>query len=320
MTRTARSQSDTAGGPGLAPLLAVGTTLVLWSSAFVAIRHLGHSVGPGALSLGRLLVASAALGVLLLARGRRRLPARADWPLLVLGGASWFGLYNLSLNESERRIDAGTAALLVQVGPIIVALLATVFLGERLTSSLVIGMAIGFGGVVLIGEASSSHSGGDLVGVLLAVVAAVSFAVGVLSQKRLLRRLSALEVTFWYCLVGTLVCLPWSGQLVHVVGTAPAATLAWIVYLGVFPSAVAFTTWAFALSSADAGRFSLSTFLVPFLTALLAWLTLHEVPPALAFVGGALCIGGVLLTRRRPKAAPSGPAVPVTAEEAGTRA
>lgn len=279
------------------PLAAVATTLVLWASAFVGIRHLGETVPPGSLSLARLLVMVLALVALM--RGRLpRLPTRREWPLVVAGGASWFGVYNLALNEAERRIDAATAALIVQIGPILVALLATFFLGERLTRWLVTGMAVGFGGVVLIGHATSRGSNGDFVGVLLAVVAAVTFAVGVLTQKRLLPTIRPLELTFWYAVVGAAVCLPWSGELVGVVSDASADTLWWIVYLGVFPSAIAFTTWAYALSHADAGKFAQSTFLVPFITALMAWLLLDEVPPLLSFVGGALCIAGVLLARR----------------------
>lgn len=283
------------------PLAAVATTLVLWASAFVGIRHLGESVPPGALSLSRLLVMAVAL--LALMRGRLpRLPTKREWPLIVAGGASWFGVYNLALNESERRIDAATAALIVQIGPLLVALLATFFLGERLTTWLLIGMGVGFTGVVIIGRASSQGDNGDLVGVLLSVVAALTFAVGVLTQKKLLPRMGALDLTFWYALVGAVVCLPWAGETVSVLGDASADTLWWILYLGVFPSAIAFTTWAFALSHADAGKFAQSTFLVPFITALMAWFLLDEVPPALAFLGGGLCIAGVLLTRRAPAA------------------
>lgn len=281
------------------PLAAVATTLVLWASAFVGIRHLGESVPPGALSLSRLLVM--ALALLALMRGRLpRLPTGREWPLIIAGGASWFGVYNLTLNESERRIDAATAALIVQIGPLLVALLATFFLGERLTKWLLIGMGVGFTGVVIIGRASSQGDNGDLVGVLLAVVAALTFAIGVLTQKKLLPHMGALDLTFWYAVVGAVVCLPWAGQTVSVLGDASADTLWWILYLGIFPSAIAFTTWAYALRHADAGKFAQSTFLVPFITALMAWFLLDEVPATLAFLGGALCIAGVLLTRRKP--------------------
>lgn len=289
--------------PKYAAALAAALTLVLWASAFVAIRHLGRDVPPGALSLGRLLVATIVLGALVLRR-RPQWPARHDWPLLLLCGAAWFGVYNLTLNAAERRIDAGTSALIVQVGPILVTLLATVFLGERLTGRLVVGMVIGFAGVVVIARGSSSSSG-DLLGVVLALVAALTYAIGVLAQKPLLSRgLPGLEVTFLACAIGSVVCLPWSGQLVHAVRHAPSSDMLWLVYLGVLPTALGFTSWAFALRRTDAGKLALTTFLVPFIATGIAWLTLDEVPPALAFLGGALCITGVLVSRWKPRRTP----------------
>jgi len=297
----APTQIEPPAGRAWLPILAAVTTLLLWASAFVAIRHLGKDVPPGALSLGRLLVASLALGVLVLRRPRRW-PARRDWPLMLLCGVAWFGIYNLALNESERRIDAGTAALIVQIGPIIVALLATVFLGEQLHRWLLIGMVVGFAGVVVIAQGSAEGGSRDLVGVVLAAVAAVTYAIGVLAQKPLLGRLPALEVTWLACLIGTATCLPWTGELVDVVRTAETSSLLWIVYLGLAPTAVAFTTWAYALHRTDAGTLSLTTFLVPLIATGIAWLLLDEVPPTLAFAGGALCIIGVVMTRRKPQA------------------
>jgi drug/metabolite transporter (DMT)-like permease len=299
-TAPVRPTTGTSASSSL-PLLAAGVTLVLWASAFVAIRHLGHDVPPGALSLARLLIGALVLGGFLLRRPRSW-PQRRDWPLLLLCGVAWFGVYNIALNAAERRIDAGTSALVVQVGPIIVALLATVFLGERMSRWLLIGMAIGFVGVVVIGRGSSSGHG-DLLGVLLAIVAAVTYAIGVLAQKPLVGRLPGLEITFLACLIGAVVCLPFAGQLVDVVRDAPASTLLWTAYLGVFPTAIGFSTWAYALKHSDAGRLALTTFLVPFLATGLAWVLLDEVPPGLAFVGGALCIAGVLLTRKKPRPA-----------------
>ena len=291
-------ESGESGPPAWLPLAAVATTLVLWASAFVGIRHLGESVPPGPLSLSRLVIMTLALVVLM--KGRLpRLPTRREWPLVLAGGITWFGVYNLALNESERRIDAGTAALIIQIGPILTALFATFFLGERLTKWLLIGMGVGFTGVAIIGRASSQGENGDLVGVLLALVAAVTFAVGVLTQKKLLSGMKVLDMTFWYAVVGAVVCLPWAGQTVSVLSDASADTWWWIVYLGIFPSAIAFSTWTYALSHADAGKFAQSTFLVPFITSLMAWLLLDEVPPAMAFLGGGLCIAGVLIARRR---------------------
>lgn len=295
--RTTRTQDRR--GPVLT-LLAVAATLILWASAFVAIRHLRGDVPPGPLALARLLVGAIALGVMVARRPRRWPSSVRDWALVIACGVSWFGIYNVALNASEQHIDAGTSALVVQVGPIIVTLLATVLLGERLNRWVVLGLAIGFGGVVVIAEGASGHHG-DLVGVLLAALAAVMYAVGVLTQKPLLSRLPGLEVTFLACAIGAVACLPWAGGLVHVVTHAPASDLWWMVYLGVLPTAVGFSLWAFALHHTDAGKLAMTTFLVPFLATGIGWILLSEVPPWTAFVGGALCIAGVLLTRRRPR-------------------
>lgn len=302
MTQTPEQTAEPAAGPAPTwqPVAAIGVTLILWASAFVAIRHLGHEVTPGALSLGRLLIAALVLSALL-ARAPRSRFTRNEVVLLLGCGIAWFGIYNLALNDSERRIDAATAAMVVQVGPILIALLAALFLGERLTGWLLLGMAIAVGGVVVIGSAMRGDGGSDLDGVLLALLAAATYAIGVVCQKVLLRRLSGLEVTCYACWIGAVVCLPWIGDLGDVVRHGSTENLALIAYLGVFPTAIAFSTWAYALRHTDAGRLALTTFLVPAIATVLAWALLDEVPPALAFGGGALCVVGVLLTRKPPK-------------------
>ncbi|WP_241005315.1 DMT family transporter [Nocardioides sp. zg-1228] len=302
-TSTASSQptAPLAPAPWL-PVAAGAVTLVMWASAFVVIRHVAHDISPGALGSGRLLVAALVVLPLVLRRGWVR-PTRREWALLAAGGVGWFGVYNLALNAGERHVDAGTAAMIIQIGPVIVALLAVPLFGERLHAWLLGGMVVGFAGVAVIAKGSSGDTDASLLGVGLVLVAAVMYAVGVLTQKVLLRRLPPVQVVFVSFLTGALICLPFSGDLPSIVAGG-GAELWWIVYLGVFPTAVAFTTWAYALTHTDAGALSLTTFLVPGIATLIAWLTIDEVPPALTFVGGALAITGVLMTRRKPRPTP----------------
>jgi drug/metabolite transporter (DMT)-like permease len=308
MTRPSARVGPAAGRSTALPLLAVAVTLLLWSSAFVAIRHLGHSFSPGSLSLGRLLVGSVALGVVLLTRGWAA-PSRRDWLGLVAIGVLWFGLYNVALNAGERRVDAGTAAMLIQISPVLVAVLAAVFLKEKATPMLGIGLLVAFTGVVLIATSTSGNGSRDPVGVLLCLVAAAAYAVSLILQKPLVSRLSAIEVTWVACTVGAIACLPFAGSLVQDTADASAGDVAWVVYLGVFPTAIAFSTYAFALASMTAGNLSVTTYLVPPITVLLSWVLLSEVPPAMAYVGGALCLVGVALARRHPgPRVPDGPA------------
>ena len=171
---------------------------------------MGEDLSPGALALGRLLIGTAVLALLLLGRGWVR-PTRREWALIAVCGVGWFGIYNVALNAAEQHLDAGTTAMLVNIGPILIAVFAGLLLGEGFPRWLVAGIAVAFAGVVLIGIATRGAET-DLVGVVLCVVAAVTYAGGVVAQKPVLRRLPGLQVTFPACAIGAVCCLPWAGR------------------------------------------------------------------------------------------------------------
>jgi drug/metabolite transporter (DMT)-like permease len=215
-------------------------------------------------------------------------------------GLLWFAGYNLALNAAERRVDAGTAAMLVNIGPILIAILAGAILHEGFPRALLTGCAVAFSGVVVIGLATTEGGNASTAGVALCLVAACAYAGGVVSQKPVLRHISAMKTTFLCCVIGATACLPFAPELLREVRVAPPSAIAWMLYLGVFPTALAFTTWAYALARSNAGRLAAMTYLVPPLSILMGWLLLGEVPPALAIAGGALCLVGVAITRRGP--------------------
>jgi drug/metabolite transporter (DMT)-like permease len=283
------------------PVAAVAVTLVLWASAFVAIRHLATDFSAGALSLGRLLVGAVALGAVALPRGLPR-PARDDWFALVVIGVLWFGVYNVALNQGEHHVDAGTSVMLIQISPVLIAVLATLFLGERFTVWLGVGLTLAFAGVILISVAQPDGQN-DLVGVLLCLLAALVYSISLVVQKPLVSRLSALHVTWVACTIGAIACLPFAGRLVSDTRHASGAEIWWVVYLGVFPTAIAFTTYAFALQHMSASSLGVTTYLVPPITIVMAWAFLGEVPPTMAYAGGALALVGVAVARRKPRVA-----------------
>jgi drug/metabolite transporter (DMT)-like permease len=299
-TTTPRRPAPVLGeGAAATTLTAVAITVTAWSSAFVAIRDVRDAFDPGALALGRLLLGCAILGAILLARRTWVAPTRREWVLLVACGVAWFALYNVVLNAAEQRVDAGTAAMLVGVGPIIIALLAGAVLGEGFPRWLLAGALVAFGGVVVIGIATTGGSGSDALGIVFCVTAAFAWAVGVLTQKPVLRRIPALQATWTSCTIGMVACLPFCGQLWRGLGHASAGHTADLVYLGAVPTSLAFCTWAFALSRMPAGRLGVTTYLVPPLTIAIAWPTLGERPPVLALAGGLIALVGVSLSRRR---------------------
>lgn len=291
----------------------VAVTVMLWASAFVVVRAAGEHFSPGALALGRLLVGAIALSLFVAVRAVRTgsapgVPRGRTLVILVLWGAAWFGGYNLALNAAELRLDAGTTALLVNVSPLLVGLFAGLLLGEGFPARLMIGMSVALLGVVAIAAATGTGRG-DAVGVLLALLAALLYAGSVIVQKRLLIRVDALTVTWLGCLVGAVVCLPFAPELIAAVRSAPGPSVLGVVYLGVFPTAIAFVTWGYALSRMSAGRLAASTYTVPPLVVLMSWLLLGESPAVLALIGGAVCLAGTAIAtiaKPRTRVGPGG--------------
>jgi len=299
-------------------LAAASVTVVLWASAFVAIRSGGRYFDPGALALGRLLAGSVVLGAVWLIRGRGRgggarasrargggveagrgWPPRAAWPGIVCAGVLWFGVYMVALNWGEQHVDAGTAAMVVNIGPVLIAVLGGWLLREGFPRRLLAGMAVSFAGAVVVGLSESGGGRASLLGVGMCLLAAVSYATAVVAQKPALRHASALQVTTFGCFIGTLATLPFAGRLVSQAAAAPLPATLTLVYLGVFPTALAFTTWAYALSRTTAGKMGATTYVVPALVVVMSWTILGQTPKALGFLGGALCLAGVAVSRRR---------------------
>ncbi|WP_394552476.1 DMT family transporter [Agromyces sp. MMS24-JH15] len=293
--------APTATSGGRAPdwrvLAATVVVLVLWASAFIAIRGIGDHLSPGSIALGRQLVGSVALIAIAVWR-RPPLPRGRGLVLVIVYGVIWFAGYTLVLNIAERHLDAGTTAMLVNVAPLIVAVVAGIAFKEGFPRPLMIGLGIGFTGVVII-ALGGAGAHGDLLGIVLGLVAAVLYASGLLVQKVALRTTDALSATWVGCVVGALALLPFLPNLVTEVGTAPPAAIAATVYLGIFPTAVAFLLWAYVLQRSTAGATASATLAVPAIAVLLSWLLLGELPTIAALVGGALCLIGVAWSRRR---------------------
>ncbi|MER5733300.1 DMT family transporter [Streptomyces sp. NPDC002138] len=302
------TSSDASERPGTdrRALLAAAVTVLLWASAFVSIRASADHFAPGALALGRLLTGSVALVVLLAVR-RGGVPPRQAWPGILGSGVLWFGVYMVVLNWGEQLVDAGTAAMVVNIGPVLIALLGGWFLEEGFPPLLLAGMAVSFAGAVIVGFSTAGSGASPVLGLLLCLLAAVAYASGVVLQKPALRYATPTQVTTYGCLTGTVACLPFGGQLLSDLARAPLTATLNVVYLGLFPTALAFTTWAYALSRTTAGKMGATTYAVPAVVILISWLALDEVPGGLTLLGGAVCLGGVAVSRLRGPLRPAPP-------------
>src|SRR5690554_6438421 len=169
-------------------LIAIVVTVLAWSSALIVIRGVAPYFSGGPLALGRLLVGAGLLALLLI--GRRWVkPTAREWVLILVFGVAWFGIYNVALNTAEQTLDAGTTAMLANIGPILIALGAGLFLGEGIPKWLAIGAGVAFIGVIFIGFGTGASGFGDGWGVVWCLIAALDYAIGVLCQKRVLTRM-----------------------------------------------------------------------------------------------------------------------------------
>ena len=274
-------------------------TVTLWGSAFVGIRAAGAALSPGSLALGRLIVSCILLGVVAAVR-RDRLPSPRDLVAIAIYGVLWLAIYSTSLNAAERIVDAGTAALLINVGPIVVAILAGIFLHEGFPRRLFAGCAIAFAGCAAIGFATTQTRTGAGIGMVLLAVAMLAYSTAIVVQKPVLARVPSFQVTWLGVAAATMACLPFAPSLISELPKAGAAAIAWTVYLGAFPTAIGFASWGYALRRTKAGQLSTLTYLAPVVAVVLGWVVLGERPPWLALAGGAVAIAGVYYARRLP--------------------
>jgi drug/metabolite transporter (DMT)-like permease len=274
-------------------LVALAFALVVWASAFAGIRAGLRAYSPANLAILRFLVASLVLAVYALIAHFRR-PQLRDLPGLALTGAIGITFYNLALNYGETRVTAGAASLLIASTPIWTALAARFWLHEKLTAIGWCGVFVSFAGVALIssGEGEGIHLSPQA---LIILAAAVTSALYMILQKHYLGRYSALEFTAYSIWFGTALMLPFGGGLVHTLRVAPVSVTLAVIYLGIFPGALAYVAWAYVLSHGAAGRTATLLYVVPIVAICIAWIWLGEVPRLISLVGGGVALGGVVI-------------------------
>ena len=264
--------------------------VVLWASAFPAIRVAAPELGPIGLSFIRLLVA--ALALLILAPFLKvRMPAARDLLLIVV--TAFFGMttYQLLLNTGEIFVPAGTASIIVAAAPLVSVGIAMVAFQEKLTVLRVVGSALALAGVITV---CLARAGLSLTATVWIVVAAMVVQ-GVYHplSRMLLRRYTALEVAIYAMVAGTLMTIPfvpfgWQS----IVSASPGAWLG-AVYLGILPSAVGFVLWGYAVARLPVITSTSLLYLVPAVAVLISFVWLGELPLPVELIGGAVVIVGV---------------------------
>ena len=290
-------------------LFYVAIAMLTWSSAYAAIAYGLAGFTPGEVALARLLLGSICFVLWMRIRGLR-LPPLAAWPALLALGVIGLSVYHLCLNYAETRIASGTAAIIIALAPAATAAASAVWLRERLSRRAITGLVIALAGVVLVvltsGETVSFQPKAALV-----LVSVVASAIYFTAQKPFSGRYGAEAVTTVTILGGALGALPFGLGLPHALTVASASRIAALVWLGVAPTFLGYLTWNMALHRASVSKVSSFIYSSTPIALLISWIWLGEQPGWATLIGGAIVVGGVILTNTRARARPRPAGQPV---------
>ncbi|MDQ6595291.1 DMT family transporter [Bacillus salipaludis] len=272
-------------------------TVTIWGSTFPAIRAgLNGGYSAGHLVLIRYLIASGLFAIYALLPGVRfRLPRKEDLLRILLLGWVGISIYHIGVTFGQQTVSAGTAGMLVASAPIFTALIAVFILKERLGFAGWLGLAIGFIGIAVITIGTAGPSLTISKGAFLVIMAAAATSVLFAFQKPLLRRYSSIELTAYFSWAGTIPFLLFLPGLFQDLQHATLEANLSAIYIGIFPTAIGYVTWALALSAGKAGSVTSMLYIEPVVVLIVAWIWLKEWPSNLTILGGIIVISGVIV-------------------------
>lgn len=278
-------------------------TAFFWGGTWIAGRVAVQDASPLAVASWRFLIATLALGSLLILReGWPRWTVR-QWLTLASLGLSGVFFYNIFFLYGLQRVEAGRGALVVALIPAIIALADALFFGVPMSPKKALGIALALFGCLLVvthGQPARLFKGEVGFGEWLLMGSVLSWVSYTLISRQLARSFSALAMTFGGCLTGWLmltVAALLDGSLFRLAETGWRGWSS-IVFLGLFGTAIAFTWYSQAISRIGTTKAAAFINLVPVSAVLLGALLLDERLGAAVLSGGAIVIAGVILTNR----------------------
>jgi drug/metabolite transporter (DMT)-like permease len=272
-------------------------TILLWASAFVGIRVALAGYSPGPLALLRFLVASFCMAIIYHSQGLKKNMPWKDRIQLLMAGMMGIGVYNICLNYGEISVSAGIASFVIGLMPVITVLLSLIFLREQLKGAVWIGILISLFGLLLLAMGEGSRA--DMrQGILLILVSALMGSILTIIQKKLLRIYTPVVITAWIMWGGTLLLLIFAPQLLQEIKIADYQSTASVVYMGIFPAAVAYLAWNYVLKNMAASKATITLYALPLVSTLLGFLLLQERPSLISLLGGGIALMGALVANR----------------------
>ena len=307
---SSRGSVSSVGAPVVLALLVV---YVVWGSTYLAIRYVVATMPPFLSAAVRFTVAGLVLYPWAIRRGgaeqrRSDKPTRRHWLSALIIGGMLLAFGNGTVSVAERSVPSGTAALLVGMVPLWMALFGRLQYKERLTPVAVIGLLVGFGGVALLVGGGSGQLKAS--GVALLVGATLAWALGSLYARGAPMPARPLVGTAMEMIAGGAVCVVMgaaTGEFSRIhLDKFRASSWIGLAYLIVFGSLFAYSAYTWLLRNAPTPLVSTYAYVNPAVAVFLGWLIASEqltartaVAAAVIVVGVALIVSGPWVHRRR---------------------
>lgn len=268
-------------------------TIIFWAMAFVFTRLALQYFDVYTLSFLRYLSASLTLLVIICFMKINK-PKKEDFITYLLSGCIGFFIYVILFTKGTGMVTSATGSIVIAMVPVFTAFLASFFYKEKLKTYQWFAIGIEFVGILVLTLMSGTFSINE--GVLWLLVAALCLATYNLLQRKLTKKYSAIEASTYSIFVGTLFLCIFLPSSIEPTIHAPIKHIIYVLILGVFSSALAYIAWAKAISMAEKTTYvSNYMFVTPFLTTILGFVMMGEIPDKATILGGIIILIGLFI-------------------------
>jgi len=279
------------------------SVIILWASSFIGIKLGLNSFSPEALALFRYLTASIFIFLIYLGTSAKKKPNLKQFMLLLGCGITGVTIYNLALNYAELSVSPAIASFVIGMMPVCSLIISVFVFKDKVKKRAWSCVAISVCGLFVILLADLYHSQNlhaSLLGFLSLVIAVVGMAIYTNIQRVLLKEgFKPLEMTAWSIWLGTFCLLFFLPETIVQMAHASMEDILAVVYLGIFPAAIAYVGWGYAISKLPFTKVVTALYFSPVFVILMQWSILGEFPFWLTIVGGGISVFGALLLARQ---------------------
>jgi len=286
------------------PWIALISVIIFWASSFIGIKIGLDSFTPSELALFRYIIASIFILLIYLRAPNKKLPNRKDLLLLLICGMTGVGIYNLALNHAEIYVSPAISSFIIAMMPLCSLIIGMIIFNDKIKKRAFLCIGISIIGLIIIFLTDIYYSinlQASLGGFAALIVAVIGMAIYTNTQRILLKRgFKPLEMTAWSIWLGTICMLFFLPNMISELGHASFRDIVAVIYLGIFPAAIAYACWGFALSKLPFTKVVTALYFSPVFVIAMQWLVLGQLPYLFTFIGGAISVSGAIyLTRQK---------------------